>query len=50
VIASTSLSQDEEFSVPENATKSQIKSSFVKLLSKKKTNKKLLSNFITTIA
>jgi hypothetical protein len=50
VIASTSLSQDEEFSVPENATKSQIKSSFVKMLGKKKTNKKLLSSFIGLVA
>jgi hypothetical protein len=50
VIAATSLAQDEEFSVPENATKAQIKSSFVKLLSKKKTNKKLLANFVDLIA
>jgi hypothetical protein len=50
VIAANSLAQDEEFSVPENATKAQIKSSFSKMLGKKKTNKKLLSNFITTIA
>ena len=50
VIAANSLAQDEEFSVPDNATKAQIKSSFSKMLGKKKTNKKLLSNFITTIA
>ena len=50
VIASTSLAQDEEFFVPENATKTQIKSSFVKLLSKKKTNKKILSSFVEMIA
>ncbi len=50
VIAASSLAQDEEFSVPENATKAQIKSSFVKLLGKKKTNKKLLGSFVDLIA
>jgi hypothetical protein len=50
VIAANSLAQDEEFSVPENATKAQIKSAFTKVLGKKKTNKKLLSNFITLVA
>jgi hypothetical protein len=50
VIASSSLAQDEEFSVPDNATKAQIKSSFVKMLGKKKTNKKLLGSFISLVA
>lgn len=50
VIAASSLAQDEEFSVPENATKAQIKSSFSKMLGKKKTNKKILGNFISLIA
>jgi hypothetical protein len=50
VIAANSLAQDEEFSVPENATKAQIKTAFSKVLGKKKTNKKLLSNFITLVA
>ena len=50
VIAASSLAQDEEFTVPENATKAQIKSSFSKMLGKKKTNKKLLGSFISTIA
>ena len=50
VIAASSLAQDEEFSVPENATKAQIKSSFVKLLGKKKTNKKILGSFISLVA
>ena len=50
VISANSLAQDEEFSVPENATKAQIKSAFTKVLGKKKTNKKLLSNFITMVA
>ena len=50
VIAANSLAQDEEFSVPEDASKAQIKTAFVKMLGKKKTNKKLLSNFISMIA
>lgn len=50
VIAASSLAQDEEFSVPENATKAQIKSSFSKMLGKKKTNKKLLGSFIGLVA
>ena len=50
VIASSSLAQDEEFSIPDNATKAQIKSSFVKMLGKKKTNKKLLGSFISLVA
>jgi hypothetical protein len=50
VIASSSLAQDEEFSVPENATKAQIKTAFTKVLGKKKTNKKLLGSFIGLVA
>jgi hypothetical protein len=50
VIAASSLAQDEEFSVPENATKAQIKSSFSKMLGKKKTNKKILGSFISLVA
>lgn len=50
VLLASSLSQDEEFSVPENATKAQIKTAFTKVLGKKKTNKKLLGNFISLIA
>jgi len=50
VIASTSLAQDEEFKVEEDATKAQIKSAFVKMLGKKKTNKKILASFIEMIA
>ena len=48
-IASTSLSQDTSFNVNEDATKSQIKSAFVKSLGKKKMNKKILSEFIGLI-
>lgn len=50
VIAANSLAQDEEFTVPENATKAQIKTSFSKMLGKKKTNKKLLGSFISLVA
>jgi hypothetical protein len=50
VIAASSLAQDEEFSVPENATKAQIKSSFSRMLGKKKTNKKLLGSFVDLIS
>ena len=50
VIAASSLAQDEEFSVPDNATKAQIKSSFSKMLGKKKTNKKLLGSFISLVS
>ena len=48
-IASTALSQDTSFDVNEDATKSQIKSAFAKSLSKKKMNKKILSEFIGLI-
>jgi hypothetical protein len=50
VIPTTSLSQEEEFVVPECASKAQIKTAFVKMISKKKTNKKLLSSFVDLIA
>ena len=48
-IASNILSQDTSFDVNEDATKSQIKSAFVKSLNKKKMNKKILSEFIGLI-
>jgi len=50
VLPTSSLSQEEEFVVPEDASKAQIKTAFSKMLSKKKTNKKLLSSFIELIA
>ena len=50
VIASNSLSQNSNFVVPDDATASQVKTAFVKMLGKKKTNRKLLSNFITLIS
>jgi hypothetical protein len=50
VIPTTSLSQSEEFIVPEDASKAQIKTAFSKMITKKRTNKKLLSSFIGLIA
>ena len=49
-ISSTSLSSESEFSVKEDATKSQIKSAFVKSLRTKKMNKKILGEFVELIA
>jgi hypothetical protein len=48
--SATSLSQDSEFVVDDDATKSQIKSAFVKSLNAKKTNKKILNEFIDLVA
>ena len=48
-ISSSTLSQDSEFEVEENATKSKIKSAFVKSLKTKKLNKKILGEFISLI-
>jgi hypothetical protein len=49
-MSSTALSQDSEFEVHECATKSQIKSAFVKSLKTKKLNKKVLGEFISLVA
>ena len=43
-LSSSTLSQDAEFEVAEDATKSQIKSAFVKSLKTKKLNKKVILN------
>ena len=48
-MSSTTLSQDSEFEVEEDATKSQIKKAFVKSLQTKKLNKKVLSEFISLV-
>jgi len=48
-LSATSLSQDTEFEVAEDATKSQIKSAFVKSLRTKKLNKKVLGEFISLV-
>ena len=50
VVAASSLAQDEEFNVPEDATKAQIKSAFTKMLKRKKTNKKMLGSFVELIS
>ena len=49
-LSSSALSQDAEFEVAEDATKSQIKSAFVKSLKTKKLNKKILGEFISFVA
>ena len=49
-LSATALSQDAEFDVAEDATKSQIKSAFVKSLKTKKLNKKVLGEFISLVA
>jgi hypothetical protein len=49
-LSATALSQDTEFEVSEDATKSQIKSAFVKSLKTKKLNKKVLGEFISLVA
>jgi len=48
-MSSSALSQDAEFEVAETATKSQIKSAFVKSLKTKKLNKKVLGEFISLV-
>jgi hypothetical protein len=49
-MSASALSQDSEFEVAEYATKSQIKSAFVKSLKTKKLNKKVLGEFISLVA
>ena len=49
-LSASALSQDTEFEVAECATKSQIKSAFVKSLKTKKLNKKVLGEFISLVA
>jgi len=49
-LSASVLSQDSEFEVSEDATKSQIKSAFVKSLKTKKLNKKVLGEFISLVA
>lgn len=49
-LSSSALSQETEFEVAECATKSQIKSAFVKSLKTKKLNKKVLGEFIELVA
>ena len=49
-ISSSALNSDSEFKVAEDASKAQIKSAFVKSLSSKKMNKKILGEFIQLVA
>jgi hypothetical protein len=49
-LSATALSQDTEFDVAECATKSQIKSAFVKSLKCKKMNKRILGEFMELVA
>ena len=49
-ISSVSLSNDSDFDVDKDATKTQIKNAFVKSLKSKKMNKKILGEFVELIA
>jgi hypothetical protein len=49
-LSATALSQDTEFEVADDATKTQIKSAFVKSLKSKKMNKKILGEFMELVA
>ena len=49
-LSSVSLSNETEFEVKEDATKTQIKSAFMKSLKTKKLNKKVLGEFVELIA
>lgn len=49
-IASSSLSENSEFEVSDNASSDEIKTAFKKTFTAKKTNKKILSDFIDLIA
>jgi hypothetical protein len=49
-LSASTLSQDSEFQVSEDASKAQIKSAFVKSLKSKKMNKKILGEFIQLVA
>lgn len=49
-LSSTAISQYDEFVVQDNATKTQIKTAFIKSLRNKKLNKKILSDFIQLVA
>lgn len=48
-LSSNSLSQDFDFTINEDATKTEIKSAFAKSLKTKKMNKKILSEFIKLV-
>lgn len=50
LLSSTNVNVDTDFEVAEDATKSQIKTAFVKSLNKKKANKKVLGEFISMVS
>ena len=49
-LSAATLAQESEFEVADDATKSQIKSAFVKSLKSKKMNKKILGEFVELVA
>ena len=49
-LSAATLAKESEFEVAEDATKSQIKSAFVKSLKSKKMNKKILGEFVELVA
>jgi len=49
-LSAATLAQESEFEVADYATKSQIKSAFVKSLKSKKMNKRILGEFIELVA
>ena len=49
-LSASALANDAEFEVAEDATKSQIKTAFVKSLKSKKMNKKVLGEFVELVA
>jgi hypothetical protein len=49
-LSASALSQDAEFQVSDDASKSQIKTAFVKSLKSKKMNKRILGEFIELVA
>lgn len=50
VVSANTLSSDSDFDVDDDATKVQIKNAFVKSLRSKKTNKKILNEFMSYVA
>ena len=49
-LSANALAQNSDFDVSDTATKTQIKSAFVKSLRSKKMNKKVLSEFVELVA
>ena len=49
-ISSTNLSNESEFDISNNATKTQIKNAFAKSLKSKKMNRKILGEFVEALS